>query len=819
MAARVAVLASLVAFPAPGARAAADFRRDVRPILARRCHRCHGAAKRESGLRLDAAGAILHGGNRGPAVAPGKSSASLLIDAVLGRGEAPAMPPEGARLEREEVAVLERWIDEGAAAPPGDEAPPDDRARAGAAHWAFQPVRRTVPPAVRRTAWARGPIDAYVLARLEAEDIAPSPEAHRATLIRRLSLDLTGLPPSAEEVEELERDESPDALERAVDRLLASPHQGERWARHWLDQARYADSNGYTIDGSRSIWKYRDWVIRAISSDVPFDELVVEQIAGDMLPDATVDQRIATGFHRNTLRNEEGGTDQEQFRVEAVADRVSTTGSVFLGLTVGCARCHDHKYDPLSQREFYQLFAFFNGADEPALEVPTEQQARELPLLDTEIAAAEKLLAENELAVAKRQVEWEAKLRPLLASATPPRELLEVPENVRCALARAPGERAPEEVQLVADHYKSIDKDRIPLAQRVADLTKRKEQLKRSITTTLVLAERPEPRPTHIHIRGDFLRPGARVEPRTPAVLPPVEPRGPRADRLDLARWLVGPRNPLTPRVTANRVWQACFGKGLVETENDLGAQGSPPTHPELLDWLAAELSGGGWSLKRLLRAIATSAAYRQSSRARPDLLERDPRNLLLARQSRLRLEAEAIRDAALAASGLLSREIGGPGVYPPQPQGLFRFTQTAKYWKESQGADRYRRGMYTYFWRSSPYPLLATFDAPDATTACTRRARSNTPLQALTLANDPAFFEMAQALGARLLREAPGPDEARVPRAFRLCVARQPSERELARVLELVEAERAFPDSTPEGVWTAVARTMLNLDELITRE
>jgi hypothetical protein len=705
----------------------------------------------------------------------------------------------------------------------------------GADHWAFQPIRRPAPPAVKDAGWPKNPIDSFILARLEKEGMAPEPEADRATLIRRLSLDLLGLPPSPEEVEEFLDDERPGAYEALVDRLLLSPHHGERWARHWLDLARYADSNGYTIDGSRSIWKYRDWVIEALNRDLPFDRFAMAQIAGDLLPDGGLTDLVATGFHRNTLRNEEGGTDPEQFRVEAVADRVSTTATVFLGITAGCARCHDHKYDPISQREYFQLFALFNSSEEETLAAPTSQKARELPALETEIAAAEKLLAENEAAVARRQGIWEKALEEEGAGLS----RAGLPEDVRRILARPPAERSPEERERVAAHYRSIDKDRVPLAARVAELKGRREQLERSTTTTLVLRERSSPRETRVHLRGDFLRPGEKVEGGVPAVLPPLESRGKRPDRLDLARWLVDRRNPLTARVAVNRLWQAYFGRGIVPTENDFGTQGDPPSHPELLDWLASELLERGWSQRALHRLIVTSATYRQSSRLRPGALERDPPDRLLGRQTRLRLEAEVIRDSALAASGLLSREIGGPGVYPPQPQGFFKFTQTAKYWKESQGADRFRRAMYTFFWRSSPYPFLMTFDAPEATVSCTRRARSNTPLQALTLANDPAFFEMAQALAGRVLAEAGPADTARIDRLFRLCLARAPAEPERERLQDFLQKERrkfsetspeeaaaAAPARLPEGTtvsegaaWTALARVVLNLDEFITRE
>jgi hypothetical protein len=900
-----------------------------------------------------------------------------------------------------------------------------------AKHWAFVPPTRPEAPAVTDESWVRNPIDRFVLARLEKEGIRPSPEAERATLIRRLSLDLIGLPPSIVEVDEFLGDTRPDAYERLVNRLLDSPHYGERWGRHWLDAARYADSNGYTIDGARSIWKYRDWVINALNRDMPFDQFTIEQIAGDMLPNATPDQVMATGFHRNTQKNEEGGTDQEQYRVEAIADRVATTGSVFLGLTLGCARCHDHKYDPISQREYYQVFALLNNADEPALPVPTTQQSKEEPALVAEIAEAEKRLAMTEESSGPRQLEWEKQFagrldvewtvldpaefrsqggatitkledRSLLvggqlpdrntytivadvpaglaasgitavrletlthdslpqtgpglasngnfvlsefrvaystvaaspngsgnaakagepapvpiASATAdhsqekypiaaaidgkpntgwainlpgqlpnqglntnrtaeftfkenlkcdstirlvitlehsqahyalgrfrlsvtaaPRDVAALSPGLRDVLSIAPDARSDAQKKLARDEYNKVDRDRIPIAARVAELKELHKQLKSAITTTLVMKERAQPRETFVHLRGDFLRPGDRVEPGVPAVFPPVGAAGDRANRLDFARWLVDPANPLTARVTVNRVWQQFFGTGFVATENDFGTQGTPPTHPELLDWLATEFIARGWSMKALLRQVVTSATYRQSSRFRPDLVEKDPTNKLLARQTRLRLEAESIRDVGLAASGLLSPEIGGPGTYPPQPQGIYRFTQVVKFWKEPDGPDRYRRGMYVYFWRSSPYPFLTTFDAPDANVACTRRVRSNTPLQALTLANDRAFVEVAQGLATRVLCDGPPSDSERIRFAFRTCFAREPGEiegRNLAAFLQSQrtrfeqapsEAESLAPKPLPKNAalseaaaWTAVARVLINLDEFITRE
>ncbi|HEX4147590.1 MAG TPA: DUF1553 domain-containing protein, partial [Pirellulales bacterium] len=533
----------------------------------------------------------------------------------------------------------------------------------------------------------------------------------------------------------------------------------------------------------------------------------------------------------------------EQFRIEAVVDRVSTTGNVFLGLTLGCARCHDHKYDPISQREFYQFFALLNNADEPTLSLPTTQQSKELPAIDAEVAAVEKRLAEADGAIDSRQKEWEVKVvaqfAALDASGAAP-ELLAILKPLRSALAVPRDKRSKAQRKLILEEYRKHDVERAPLTAQLDEVKQRQKQIRSNVTTTLVMKERTEPRETFVHLRGDFLRPGARVEPDVPGVLAalvPLRPAHEHANRLDLARWLVDRKNPLTPRVAVNRIWQEYFGQGLVTTENDFGTQGDRPTHPELLDWLASEFIARGWSMKSLHQLIVTSSVYRQDSKLRKELAEKDPYNKLLARQARLRLDAEVIRDSALAASGLLSTEIGGPGVYPPQPEGIYRFTQTKKFWNESTGPDRYRRAMYTYFWRSSPYPFLTTFDAPDATNTCTRRVRSNTPLQALTLANDRAFFELAQGLAARVLREAGDGDRARIERAVRLCLVREPTEHERSRLEKFVAGQRTYfaaaadadsvaPKDRPAkvsaaeaAVWTALARVVLNLDEFVTRE
>jgi hypothetical protein len=698
---------------------------------------------------------MLTGGDAGPAIVRGKSGESLLIAVVTGAEGVTRMPLKKTPLTDAQIATLKAWIDGGAAAPAND--PPDD-GKQGATHWAFvPPTRPDLPDIANLQSQISNPIDRFVLARLQEAKIAPSPAADRVTLIRRVSLDLIGLPPTPEEVQEFLKDTRPDAYERLVERLLASPHYGEKWGRHWLDQARYADSNGYSIDSARTIWPYRDWVINAFNRDQPFDKFTIEQIAGDMLPTATVEQKIATGFHRNTQINEEGGVDPEQFRNEAVSDRTVTTGTVWLGLTLGCCRCHDHKYDPFTQKEFYQLFAFLNNCDEPNLPIPSAAGAG--------------------------------------------------------APARGPG----------------AGRGGMGRGGRGS--------------TTMVLAERATPRESYIHLGGDFSRKGETVTPAVPAALHPLtvsrdaesaERSAP--NRLDLARWLVDPKNPLVARVTVNRIWQQYFGKGIVETENDFGAQGITPTHPELLDWLAVEFMEGGWSMKKVHRLIVTSATYRQSSANRPDLRETDPTNRLLARQNRLRLDAEMIRDSALVASGLLNRKVGGPSVYPPQPEGVTAFTQRPHPWMTSTGPDRYRRGIYIFFWRATPHPALLVFDAPDSMATCTRRLRSNTPLQALTLLNDQAYVELAQGLATRLVNEK-SDDGDRLKLAVQLCLGREPDTKEFDRLKQFFDqqvkeyegdsdaAERfagaAAKDADPvrAAAWTAVARVLINLDEFITRE
>ena len=583
---------------------------------------------------------------------------------------------------------------------------------------------------------------------------------------------------------------------------------------------------------------YRDWVIKALKRDLPFDRFVLEQLAGDLIPDASDDQRIATGFHRNTVLNLEGGVDVEQYRVEAVVDRVETTGAAFLGLTLGCARCHDHKYDPISQREFFQFYAFFNNVDEKSPEWDGTDKPKHWPLLEfgekeefdrrDVIRAQLQLLTQEskgyETELLSRLAHWEREMTPEARAKLKPeiQRILDLPVDQRNEI----------QTKTLNKLYKERDPGYSTRLKGIEALKAVEPKLK----STLVMEELPTPREAYIHLGGEFTRRGDLVRPGVPAVLPSLASNA-RPTRLDLARWLVNPENPLTARVTVNRIWQRYFGTGLVDTENDFGIQGSLPSHPLLLDWLASELIRRNWSLKALHRLIVTSATYRQSSGSRPELERIDPANRLLARQHRLRLESEVVRDVCLAASGLLNREIGGPSVFPPQPAGVSKLGHSQREWKASKGKDRYRRGLYTHFWRSTPHPALMVFDSPNGVTSCTRRSRSNTPLQALTLLNDEAFFEFAQGLARRLMAEAPQQDSERISYAFSLCLTRKPTREErsqlekyLARQREdlradpsqaytLVAADSGENDVEELAVWTLFSSVLLNLDEFITRE
>jgi len=784
--ARLPVLAGLAALIVLNVQSPARsedllYNRDVRPILSENCFACHGfdQATREAGLRLDTpegSVTVLESGK--VAVKPGSPDESELIRRILTAEHHDVMPPaeSGKHLSDEQKQVLVKWIQQGAKFEK---------------HWAFiAPVEtnRSQRSGDHPADGMENPVDQFIRARLANDGILPSPEAERTTLLRRVSLDLTGLPPALQEIDAFliaSEADAETAYQRLVDRLLQSPAYGERWGRWWLDQARYADSNGYSVDAPRQIWKYRDWVIDALNRDLPFDQFTIEQLAGDLLPNATDNQRVATGFHRNTQINQEGGIDPEQFRIDSVFDRVATTGTVWLGLTIGCAQCHDHKFDPIRQSEYYQMFAFFNNQEEPNLTVYD-------PELNVAGLMEEKKQVETQLrdlvnAAAAAIADWESRLTDA--------EKAGFSKEVQKSLATEVAKRnAADGRRLYAQGSGAAD----PAFQA---LLKRLQEIERQLDTgvpTMVLKELSTPRKTTVFIQGDFTRPADAVTSGTPAALHPLQGTGGSVNRLDLAKWIVSPDNPLTARVIVNRVWQQYFGRGLVETENDFGLQGSPPTHPELIDWLAVDFRERGWSLKQLHRMIVTSQTYRQSSADRPDLKEKDPGNYLLARQRRLRLEAEIVRDVCLSACGLLSTKRGGPPVYPPIPQGVMGLGQANREWKVSEGEDRYRRGLYTFLYRATPPPSLSVFDAPDGYSTCTRRIRSNTPLQALALMNDAAFVEFATALEKQIRQHG-------LSDAFQRCTSRRPTADELA-VLESLDSLSA-------------ARVLLNLDETVTRE
>lgn len=822
--------------------AAVRFNRDVLPILADQCFACHGfdSAKREAGLRLDSlsgSSATLESGTR--AIVPGDLNASELWKRINSNDPDQVMPPPatGHHLTSEQKQTLQRWIKQGATYEQ---------------HWAFVPPQREAPPVL---AGVSQPIDQFIQARLAAEGVPPAPAADRATLIRRVTLDLTGLPPTLLEVDAFVNDSRPDAYERVVQRLLASEHFGERWARWWLDLAHYGDSDGYLQDFLRPVaWRYRQWVVDAFNRDLPFDQFTIQQLAGDLLPNATPSEIMGTGFLRNTLSNREGGADLEEYRVNQVLDRTMTLGTTWLGLTTGCAQCHDHKFDPISQREYYQLYAFFNNADEANLDAPLpgELESWETAKKEYDRQRAE-LLAPVAEPFAKLLAEWEQKI---LYTETHPGEdfawdrtlellglqwgqnlgegQLEGLNIIKIPLA----ERTPRQQERLIDYFLhavpteySARFNELKLNEIVPKIDSLAKNLP-TLTRAPGMMKSTARRHNHIFVRGEYLRPGEEVSPGTPAALPPLESQG-EPTRLELADWLVSPEHPLTSRVAVNRLWQELFGRGIVATSENFGVRGDRPAHPELLDWLALEFQREGWRVKSILRTIVLSETYKQSSAARPELAERDPLNRLVARQARLRLSGEALRDCSLSASGLLNPVVGGPSVKPPQPASVSK-EGYANVWVASTGADRYRRGIYTFIQRTSPFAQFVTFDMPDASRSCTRRERSNTPIQALNLLNDPVFFEAAQALAARVQREAGGKDDAqRLDYAFQLVVLRPPTPHESARLLDYLRVQRELFEQdataakdvlrdTPPGTdagWVTLASVLLNLDEFLHRE
>lgn len=761
---------------------AVRFDRDIRPLFSNHCYQCHGpdAGTREADFRLDThagASAELSGGGR--AIVPGNLEESELYRRLTTDNADERMPPaeSGKPLSPAQIELIGRWIKAGAE---WDE------------HWAFRPVARATPPGVKQPAWVKNPIDAFVLARLETEGLAPSPVADRRTLIRRLSFDLLGLPPSREEVAAFVADERPDSYEQLVDRLLASPHYGERLAMYWLDLVRYADTVGYHGDQNQNISRYRDWVITALNENRPFDEFTIAQLAGDLLPEATLEDRVASGYNRLNLTTEEGGAQPKEYLAKYSADRVRNFSAVWLGSTLGCAECHDHKFDPFTSKDFYRIAAFFADIQEvgkysgqdgrpPEIKAATPQEAAELARLDEAIAA------------------------------------------LTAKITAVPAEAGALQAQL-------------------DELAQQKAMVEKKVRATLVTVA-VEPRPIRVLARGNWMdTTGEEVMPGVPGFLPPLMLEADRrATRLDLARWLVSGEHPLTSRVFVNRLWKLYFGAGLSKVLDDVGAQGESPMHPELLDWLANEFVEHHWDIKYMVRLLVTSQTYRQSSLVTPELRERDPNNRLLARQSRYRLEAELIRDNALAVSGLLVRKIGGPSVHPYQPAGYYQHLNfPTRSYLPDRGENQYRRGLYTHWQRTFLHPALLAFDAPTREECTAERASSNTPKGALALLNDPSMIEAARVLAARYTLASETSLEQRLAEAFEVVTSRVPEPREV-EVLKALYAEQfehyqsnreaatalsqVGDSAPPENVdlaelaaWTSVARTLLNLNETITR-
>jgi mono/diheme cytochrome c family protein len=1013
-----------------------EFVRDVKPLLEGRCAKCHAIDKPKGKFSLRTREDALKSGESAPNIIAGDSAKSKLIHYVGGIVEETVMPPKGQPLTRDEVARLRAWIDQGAKWPA-------DLAIRGqnepSKHWAFLPPTRPALPAVSDARWPRNAIDHFVNAKQQAAGLKPSAEADKITLIRRLYLDLIGLPPTPREVDEFVADTSAKAYEKIVERLLASPHYGERWGRHWLDAARYADSDGYEKDMSRQIYFFRDWVVNAFNRDLPYDRFITEQIAGDMLPNPTQDQIVATGFLRNSMLNEEGGIDVEQFRMDAMFDRMDAVGKSVLGLTIQCCQCHNHKYDPMAQEEYYRLFAYLNNDHESFPIVYTEEEQKKAVALTRRMRLIEDGLKQQLPDWEKRLAAWEAKSKddqpewtvlpvkhvgdhdqhyfylkdgsvlaqgyaptvfeerfqgttdlkeirairlelltdPNLQSGGPGRSFMgtcalseftvevadakspdkrtkvklvkatadyanpERPlepnfddksgkkrvtgpveyaidgkEDTAWGIDAGPGRRNQERkavfnaaenvakeggtivtVHLVQKHggwnsdehmNNNLGRFRIsatsktdavadPLPRKVRDILaiprdKRTPAQQAAVfsawrtsvsewkegnawieelwkewpkgDTSLALTRRDEPRQTHMLKRGEFLKPGKQVTAGVPAFLHPLADDKAPGNRLTLAQWLVDRRSPTTARVFVNRMWQHYFGTGLVATPEDFGLQSEKPSHPELLDWLAVEFMESGWGIKHMHRLIVGSATYRQSARVTPELLEKDPLNRLLARAPRLRVDGEIVRDIALSTSGLLNPRVGGPSIFSPAP--AFLFLPPASYgpfnWTQALGSDRYRRALYTFRRRSTPFPMLQMFDAPNGDFSCVRRGRSNTPLQALTTLNETVFMDAARALAARVLKEGGKTDDDRLTYAFRLCVSRPPSSDEKGELLNLLEkqlgrvadgslhpmevATGKKDGSVPDGLkadqlaaYTIVSRVLLNLDETITKE
>ncbi len=827
-----------------------QFNRDIRPILAENCFYCHGRDpnKRKAGLRLDVrevATAAAESGNI--AIVPGDIGKSELVSRIFSDDGDEQMPPpkSNRRLTAPQKETLKRWIAEGAIYE---------------THWAYTAPVRAELPAVKDTKWPRNPIDRFVLAKLEQNGLAPSPEADRATLIRRLSLDLTGLPPTPAEVDAFDADTAPDAYEKLVDRLMSSQHYGERMALPWLDAARYADSNGFQQDGDTFQWVWRDWVVRAMNADMPFDRFSIEQLAGDLLPNPTTDQLVATAFNRNHLLNGEGGAIAEEQRFNILFDRIDTTATTWLGLTMACAECHDHKFDPVTQRDYYSLLAAFNQVSEsglagggpgakriapPFIEVSTDEEKSHLAELESQRA---KVDADGQV-----KQKFDLAFAAWMSAASPDmrrdEKNLPLPANLTAILRLQPNKRTAAQRDELENGMRALFQREVwpaiaakdPAAKRSVEIENDIDRYKKEQLPRVMVMRDDRPRDTFMLDRGNYLKPKEKVTFATPAFLPPLPKDAPH-NRLGFARWLFLPENPLTARVQVNRMWQLFFGVGLVKTSEDLGVQSEFPTHLQLLDWLAVEFRELGWSMKHMQRLIVTSATYRQSSRVTRELLQRDPENRLLSRGARFRLPAMILRDVALSASGLLDARVGGKPVYPYQPVGVWEslaITNERDFtYPTSTGKDLYRRSLYT-FWRRTLAPANM-FDAATRQTCRVRTAITDTPLHALTTLNDPTWTEAARVLAAHSLEASSGIDE-RLTFAFRRVLGRRPSSSELAMLRKAFDRQYAIYKSDPKSAeqvvavgavpknanlnvgehaaMTAVCLAILNLDEALTRE
>ena len=808
---RLAGLAALLAPSGiPDDRTTVDFSLDIRPILSERCFSCHGPDEqaRAIGLRLDEyAGAVQE--RRGKrAIEPGAPQASELIARVKSEDPVRRMPLGGEPLDDGQIKLLEQWIAAGA-----------NYER----HWAYEKPERPQLPAVSNPEWVRNPIDLFVLNKLDAAGLKPSVEAGPAVLMRRLYLDLTGIPPTPEQIEDFLARPTDRAYREKAEELLASPQYGEHWARHWLDLARYADSNGYQHDDLREIWPYRDWVIRAFNDDMPFDQFTVEQLAGDLLEAPSLQQLIATGFNRNTPMNGSGGSKIDEVRNAMLVDRVNTTATVWLGATLGCAQCHTHKYDPFTIQEYYRFYAYFDrGVDETVLRGGGNTRKSyvgaqiELPVSVRRRARYSAVTAQHEyLKMVINQAEFEA-IADLPEWTDRQSTSRDLRPNVKSALAKPVDERTESDHNAIRDAFLNKRPEVVELRKDLRDLAAQAKAL--APPTTLIMADKPGPVQTHLLERGQIGTHGNVVKPGTPAALHALDPDLPR-NRLGLAKWITSAENPLTARVTVNRLWAEVFGRGIVASAEDFGRRGEAPTHPELLDWLAVEFVDGGWSVKKIVRLIVTSATYRQSSRRSAELLETDPRNALLASGPRFRLPAETIRDSLLAASDLLSPKMGGPPVHPAQPSGLWREISgvAEPNYPTSKGEDRRRRGIYTILRRGAPYPSFTTFDASRRQACVAIRDRTNSPLQALTLLNDPAYVEAATALAELVTGLEVPSDKSRLAYAFRRAVTRAPSMAELEELTRLLNGFREVSENESDA-WVSLARILLNLDEAITK-